>query len=274
MSFSSHARSSSRRHFRGRVFILFSFTAFALAAISACGTSSSSVTSVGGVGPSGCPVATTDGGLLPFEVAGDGTVQGTGLDVTFCAVGVSVNSEQAPSRLGLDSTTLATSSTVTLPAGGVSGNLSGFVDLSTLTSSPSTSSDPTLCGGLVFSYGVPAVPASACVLDASFGNFTCPTGCTFANICPVTSANDNGCCVPLATTYIYQATTGAEDASSNGCSLNGAESLGSWTVTLESATPEDAGYYGTGYYAPHGTLTATLVGTTGKTDTVNLSLKF
>jgi hypothetical protein len=275
MSFSSFSRSRFARfapffrfspfvHHR-RVVLPLGLVAFV--AVAACGKSS--VTSGVGSEPSGCPAPAADAGfgLLPFEVPGDGTVQGTNVSVSFCSVGVAAYGGQTPIRLNLDSSSIATSSTVELPTGGVAGALSGFVDLSGLTAGKSQSSDPTLCGSVVFSYGVPAVAASACVLDA--GN--CPTGCSFTYTCP--AASQNGCCAPLATTYIYQAVSGGADAG-NGCASAGQESLGSWSVTLTSASPVDAGYYGDGIYAPHGTLTAALVGTSGKSDTLNLSLSF
>ena len=257
MSFPSFARTLLRLLLPSTVGV----GAFALAMIPACGKSNAS-------GPSAiCPETAPS----PDETPANGTVEGAGLSAQFCGIEIGINgfgSGPGLYPLAFESSPSATM-TVEAPAGGVNASVSGFVDLSAPAPGVYKSSDATLCGGLTFSYGIPVHSANECILDGGFG---CPAGCAFTYTCPNPAGYGNGCCVPVATTYIYQASTG----SGQGCASAGQPSLGSWTVTLTSATAEDAGYGAGGYipYIMHGTLNATLVGTTGKTDSVNLSFSF
>jgi hypothetical protein len=51
--------------------------------------------------------------------------------------------------------------------------------------------------------------------------------------------------------------------------------VGSWQVSLSSVAPEDAGAASQqSYFAPHGTVTATMVADDGSKDTITLALTF
>jgi hypothetical protein len=225
-----------------------------LAGVAACGQSS------GGASPS-CPA--TSSPLAVGESAANGSVTGSRLDVGFCDVGVSLGrtygTSPNPIVVSFDSTARGASSSVRLPLGGVSGTVTGALQIPSLAPGVSASSTPSLCGSLVFSYGLPTVPAASCKPD---GSYNCPAGCTNTYTCA-----SPPCCVPLATTYVYQA------ASSTSCTGGPAQTpLGSWSVSLTSVTPVDAG--GAPAYVAHGTLEAKLQGTADATDTVSLALTF
>ena len=245
-----------------RVGARLTFAAFAalpaLGWLAACGQSS------GGTSPT-CPAPSS---VVPSPAAGEspasGSVTGSHLDVGFCGLGVSLVSTSAgppsPILLAFDSTAPGASSSVRVPTGGVSGTVSGTVQIAALAPGAYASSTPSLCGSLVFSYGVPEVSAASCKPD---GSYNCPTGCTSGFTCA-----SYPCCVPLATTYVYQADSAAS------CSGGPAQTpLGSWSVKLTSVTTVDAGG-GAPTYLAHGTLEATLRGTADATDTVNLALTF
>jgi hypothetical protein len=214
-----------------------------------------------------CPYAFGDGGLASYESAGNGGVQGPGLAASFCNVGVTLqsgnNGTASTVALTLDSSTAATLSTVSTPATAVEGTLTGSVQIAAFAPGVYKSTDPTGCGSLSFSYAVPLTSSSVCEgADAQAG---CPTECTFTYSCAEPSGN--GCCVPLGTTYVYGTST-------NTCSAVAIPAVGSWSVTLTSVVPTDAGAGTSPTYVGHGSLAATLEGTTGVTGTANLSLTF
>jgi hypothetical protein len=76
--------------------------------------------------------------------------------------------------------------------------------------------------------------------------------------------------VPLATTFVFQANGEAADSTAVTCGTTSNVPLGSWTLTLTSAAKEDGG---NGLIA-HGSLSATLQGTSGNDEPVSLSLTF
>ncbi|MGO8995670.1 MAG: hypothetical protein ACLQVI_20355 [Polyangiaceae bacterium] len=228
------------------------------AAIPACGKSSSGTTG------SPCAALPEDAGFPSYEIPASGTVGGSGVSAVFCNVGIEMqetSGPDSPALLYLDTSSPETSSSVTLPAGAVQGTLAGSIQVGLPTPGVYPSSSSSSCGTLTFSYGEPTVPGVDCTTD---GSFTCPTGCTLVFVCPTSSP----CCVPLATTYVYQAASAAT------CNGGGAQTpMGSWTVTLTSVSDEDGGE-GSPVYLPHGKLEATLLGTTGTTATVDLALTF
>ena len=91
-------------------------------------------------------------------------------------------------------------------------------------------------------------------------------GCTFNQFCGAPP-----CCIPRATTYIFQAIGDVDAATS--CGRNQGTPLGSWTLTLTSVVAEDAGD-GQQAVVPHGSLDATLEGSSGVSGPVSLSLTF
>jgi hypothetical protein len=226
--------------------------------------------------PPTCTPPPADGGYPAYESVGSGTVSGTDLGATFCNVGFPLYEQTYgnPANqiyLAIDTNSPSAVATMHLPTGAVSGTVTGLIQVPAAAPGVYGSSDASLCGALSFSYGLPVASETECEADAG-PNGTCPTGCLFTYLCPPSDAGFEGpCCVPLATTFVYQA--GAAT------SCNGAAQavLGSWTLTLSSVAPYagDAGYqYGLPSYVAHGTLTATLTGTTGTTGTASLSLSF
>jgi hypothetical protein len=75
----------------------------------------------------------------------------------------------------------------------------------------------------------------------------------------------------VAATYVFQASAEGDEAAAPYCGQTPSTPLGSWTVTVTSA---DTDNLGDGQVVPHGTLMATLQGTTGNSEMVNLSLTF
>ena len=235
---------------------------FALAGLPACSKKSSTATAVT------CPFLAADAGLPPSVSAGTATVDGSGVIATFCDVAVSVAplNGQGPSSflLLVDSTASATSSSVQAPASATAGTLTGSIGFGATTPGVYRSTDGTQCGSVTFSYGVPLASEAECAATDAQG--PCATGCTFNQFCGAPP-----CCIPLATTYIFQA-SGAVDAATS-CGRNQSTPLGSWTLTLSSVVPADAGD-GQMVVVPHGSLDATLQGSSGDNGTVSLSLTF
>jgi hypothetical protein len=236
-----------------------------LLASSACGKSSSAAKDSDT--PGNCLPPYDDGGLSSYESAASGTVQGSGVNVSFCGIGMYLQqtgptTTGAPSQLVLDSSSAATSSTASLPAGAVAGTVSGSIQIGSPAPGVYKSSDSSACGSLSFSYSVPTVPDAGCAAaDAESG---CPTGCTYTSSCP----SEFGCCVPLGNTFVFQAIS-----ASSSCGTTGGP-LGSWTATVTSAVASAPIDGQPTLYTPHGTLDATLVGTTGATEPVTLTLTF
>jgi hypothetical protein len=161
------------------------------------------------------------------------------------------------------------------PVGAHDGGLTVLLGLDSL--SPGTYSSPAAqqCGDVGFQYSL-----AAASVDCDGGTSTaCPTGCTLASgsTCGVVSMSGPLChpnphCVPVVQS-VSCAARGASDCAADADAASQTPQ-GSWTLVLTSITGSDAGG-GTGLanYAPHGTLTATLV-VAGGTDTASLSASF
>jgi hypothetical protein len=118
------------------------------------------------------------------------------------------------------------------------------------------------CGSLGFSYALPIPPG----VDCGTGKGpNCPPGCTSA-------CSGFGCtpCTPAAPEVAYFAYAPSD------CLGNSHALQGTWRVTITSATPYtgDGGSSFGAYYIPHGSVTATLVGSGGASDTAVLSVSF
>jgi hypothetical protein len=228
--------------------------------------SKSSDTPPGAAGSSSCPVLGPDSGLASYETLASGTVSGTGVGASFCNLSVyaqSTTGNGAPYILGISSSSQGASSHVAAPASGVEGTVSVSVGIASATPGVYSSSDDTQCGSINFSYGVPVATVAECAAADADG--PCPTGCTFNNFCQSFPC----ACIPVATTYVFQASGEPDEAALSYCGQTPSTPLGSWTVTLTSADN-----VGDGNLAPHGTLVAKLAGTTGNSETVTLSLTF
>jgi hypothetical protein len=170
----------------------------------------------------------------------------------------------------IDSTTGATTSEISSPASTVGATLTGTMAIAALAPGVYKSTDASNCGSVAFTYGTLVDPVGACNVPPS-PNYTCPAGCTISYTCPDASFGGQGCCIPLATTYVYQANGAA-------CSqFNGPQTAeGSWTLTLTSvnAYADGATQFGEALYVAHGSFTATMKGTADTTGTATLSLTF
>jgi hypothetical protein len=241
--------------------------------VSACKGSSSSGAASVGPEPAACPAppaADDDGGVAPYEGFASGSTTGASVSASVCNAEVLLsdfNGASSSLLLSVDSTSAFASTTVRLPAGALAGTLTGSIGVGTPTAGVYASSDAQACGSLTFSYGTVDAGAGNCDVGPSSA---CPPGCASIFFCPDAAAIP--CCVPLATTYVYQAVAAST------CYGGGTQTaLGSWKLTLTSVTPyaDDASAeYGQSFYLAHGTLTATLQGTTDTTDTASLSLTF
>jgi hypothetical protein len=144
--------------------------------------------------------------------------------------------------------------------------LTGVIEVAAAAPGVYKSSDPMRCGTLSLSYGTLIAAGNACNALPVGGN--CPTGCTFSYTCA--DANAEPCCVPLANTFVYQA------SAPTSCTFGTQATEGSWTLTLTSVVPfvDGSSQFGEPLYLAHGTLSATLKGTADTTNTANLSLTF
>lgn len=219
-----------------------------------------------------CPAPpTADGGAAPYQSFAQGSATGTGVSASFCNTSVAMSGPAGGTQSGrlifaIDSTAPFASTALALPAGALAGVLTGSIQVKAPTAGVYRSSDAQICGTLSFSYGTLAVPGASCRSDAS--SSACPKGCTSTYVCGNASAVP--CCVPLANTFVYEATAASS------CTGGTQPSLGSWTLTLTEVAPyrEAANPYGQVSYVVHGTLSAVLKGTTDTTGTTNLSLGF
>ncbi|HLK91180.1 MAG TPA: hypothetical protein VKZ18_14880 [Polyangia bacterium] len=147
------------------------------------------------------------------------------------------------------------------PANATSGRLDIEVGIPSAT--PGTYALAATCGSAALTAYLPAGDPSICATDAD--TFDCPDGCELTGSIPQT-------CTPIPPQRTYAALA-ADD-----CFGDATPAAGSWTLTLTSLTADPKGVDSSGVlnYAPHGTLTATLVdedpdaGTAG----VSLSLAF
>ena len=148
------------------------------------------------------------------------------------------------------------------PATAIAGQPLATLDLSAAAPGESSTAAGQSCGGVYFSYQVPLSPG----IDCDGGtDTTCPAGCNRS--CPALGCGEIPC-EPNTTSTTYSATGPSR------CTTTAATqpTTGSWDLSLTSLDPVDGG---TGdSYVAHGTLTATLVGPGGATDTATLSLTF
>lgn len=215
------------------------------------------------------PPAQPDGGALPYyqadEGSANGTVSGTGLEGAICYAGVQItmNPQSGRAVLAIDSTSPSSSAVVSLPANAVAAQLQGSFEIAPMAGVYKGSD--TACGLLSFTYESPLV--ASCTAPDAGGN--CETNCQFTYTCP-SGSGYQGCCVPLATTYEYQAGSGKTCTS-----LPPSPTEGAWTLTITSVEAIDASssYYGL-TYAAHGSLSATLKGTADTTNTASVALSF
>lgn len=213
-----------------------------------------------------CPAPPEEGGLQPSQSGGDGTVAGSGVSASFCNVAVFTTGNGSPFFLVVNSA--PSSSSVGSPASGVQATLTGSIEIGSATPGVYRSSSASVCDSLVFSYGVPLATEAECAAADAQG--ACPKGCTANPYCA-----SYPCCIPLATTFVFQANGAEEDSAVVSCGTNQMQDmpLGSWTVTLTSVVDEDAGG-GQLALVPHGSLNAMLQGISGNDETVSLSLTF
>jgi hypothetical protein len=218
-------------------------------------------------GSSSCPAVPPDSGIAPDETLASGSVNGSGVGASFCNLLVyaqSTTGNGPPFILGISSSSPDATSHVDAPASGTAGTVSASLEIGAATPGVYSSSDGT-CGSVSFSYGVPLATVAECAAADADG--PCPTGCTFNNFCQSFPC----ACIPVATTYVFQANAELDEAAVSYCGQTPGTPLGSWTVTL---TRVDTDSQGDGQIVPHGTLTATLPGTSGNSETVTLSLTF
>jgi hypothetical protein len=241
------------------------FALLAIAELPACRSSASSGDLLS------CPVSHASGTPEDGSFA-NGTVSGSGLSASFCYAGIQLLGSQPGGKPSfvIDSTSGATTSSISIPANAVGPTLSGTMAIAALAPGVYKSTDTANCGSVAFTYGTLVDPAGACSVPPS-ANYSCPAGCTINyNNCPDASFGQ-ACCIPLATTYVYQASGAA-------CSqFNGPQAPeGSWTLTLTSVTSyaDGATQYGEALYTAHGSFTATMKGTADTTGTGTLSLTF
>ena len=215
-----------------------------------------------------CPALTAaEGGVQAIQSAANAVVTGAGVSATFCNISVYTEGgygSSSPFFFNFDSTGPGSSSSIGAPASGTAGTLRGSIAIGDASPGVYQSSDASPCESLLFSYGIPLATDAECA--AGDAQTACPKGCTstfqFCTSFP--------CCVPLATTYVFQANGDAADSSAVTCGTTSNAPLGSWTLTLASIVSEDGG---DGVIA-HGSLSATLQGTSGNDETVSLSLTF
>jgi hypothetical protein len=220
----------------------------------------------GGVKGGTCPPP-LDGGLGPSQSAASGTVTGSNLDVAICNAGAYIYLASATTppddRLFmLDSHEGYTLTTFQAPAGANAPVLNASILVSTPSPGVYRSSDSASCGFVDFEYDLPIPPGVDCSDGAPP---TCSPGC--AAVC---SGLGCGSCMPSPPIVGYQAQAPSD------CLGSSQTVLGSWTLTVTSVTPyaTDAGSSLDSYIA-HGTLAATLVGTTdGGADTATLMMSF
>jgi len=272
MSFSFSARPS--------VPLAVLLTFLALAGVAACGSTKASNTPGASTTPdasSAClspPLPDPDGGVAPYEGFASGSAKGPTLSASLCNAEILASAPNygggsSPVTLTLDSTASFSTTTIRVPTGTVAGTLSGTIQLpSPPTAGVYKSSDSQACGSLTFSYGILDDGGGASCNVVPLGG-ACPSGCATIYFCR--DAATEPCCVPLATTYVYQASTGTN------CFGSAQTAAGSWALTLTGITlyQEDAGPYEyEQFYVAHGTLTASLQGTTGVTDMASVSVSF
>jgi len=204
-----------------------------------------------------CVTITPSDGLQTLASPASGTVTGNGLDALLCPGGAVAFIECGGSGDGIATPCLfffsltltgAASFQFLAPTDASSGDVTATLGMGS--ASPGSYSSPagSQCGTVAFGYSLPVPPGVDCEGGAAPD---CPPGC--GNwVCPATFS-PNGCspCLPLApsVSYLAQGTTDCEGDTST--------AVGSWTLSLTSVTEADAG--GLAYYAPHGTLTATMV---------------
>jgi hypothetical protein len=236
----------------------------AIAALPACGKGGQS-----GVIASCPPPAQPEGGIPNYQADGEfanGSISGTGLAAAICYAGVQVTtrSQSGPLLLTIDSTISSSAAVVSLPANAVDAQLQGSIEIASPKAGVYKSSDPSLCGSFAFTYGTPIVPSCG----APDAGGSCETGCQFTYTC---GSGVGPCCVPLATTYVYQAGSGTTCAF-----LRPPSTEGAWTLTLTSveAIPDASSQFSGPAYEAHGTLSATLKGTADTTNSATLSLSF
>jgi hypothetical protein len=209
----------------------------------------------------------TDPNMIPASGTFSGPLAGT-----VCTGGAYAHVESVPAADGGAPTVkfLIGSAVAGAEAGSIrfqspSNATSGYFDIEVglPSASPGTYAQAQSCGGGALTAYLPAPDPSICATDGD--TFNCPDGCE------LTGSLTAGC-TPIPPSLNY-ATVGADD-----CAGDATAPAGSWTLTLTSLTADPTGPNSSGVlaYAPHGTLTATLVdedpdaGTAG----VTLSLSF
>ena len=198
-----------------------------------------------------------------------GTLTGAGLSSVICPAGAnayfrSTDSQAATTpylfTLSVNFGDIAFSQG---PTGANSGMLFAYFGVGSQASGGYDSPSGEQCGTMVFNYDLP-VPASVdCDAGGGGGGEGCPAGC--GRTC--TTSCDGIPCEPQPPSVGYTA-QGSSD-----CGGNSMTPIGSWSLSLSSVTAdvEDAGTC----FAPHGTLTATMVGgADGGSDTITLSASF
>jgi hypothetical protein len=213
--------------------------------------------------PIGADCGPPSGTVQPYDSEASGTVAGSAVHADICNAPahlyVSPYTTPAGRVLLFLNNAASASITVETPAGATDPSLMGMIAVSSPTPGVYRSSDGTACGSLGLTFSPPV--ATDC--NAGFPP-NCPPGCGY--LC---SGFGCGQCVPFQYTVDYQA-QGASD-----CQGTTTLAAGSWTLTLTS--PEmitGNGGPGQTYYAPHGSLTATLVNAANGTDTATLTMDF
>jgi hypothetical protein len=224
-------------------------------------------------GGSACPpIPTSD--LRAHASPASGTVTGNGLDALLCPGGAGAvilsagaSYDTAPFIFELNYTVAASAADFQFqtPAGADDGELSVLLGIAS--AAPGIYSSPTgnECGTMALTYYLPVPPGTDCEAGAPPN---CPPGC--GTICD--NIVGGGCepCEPQPPSVGYSA-TGSGD-----CIGDTLTPLGSWMLSLTSLAEDDAGTTGgVTYYAPHGTLIATMVsGGDAGAGSVTLSASF
>jgi hypothetical protein len=218
------------------------------------------------------PVPSAD--LEPFATPASGTVNGENVNAVACPDGVSAWIEPAAST---DLTPFLFTLIGTAGPGSASrrdfvfqkpqgawGTALATLGLPTAVSGESSSRGGA-CGSVSFTYETPLSLDVDCDAGTDQGS-TCPSGC--ARACPTSGCGDIPC-EPDGTSATYQATDSTE------CGSTSRPPSGSWTLSLTSVMPDDAGADASAsHFLVHGTLSATLIRAGGDSDTAAVSFTF